>query len=273
MENNGFQVIEKQKKSKRWKLILVFSIVLIAIVSGILVFYSYSMIEAGKNKLIELNTKADAYVFKSETGKPDLYFNSGLFELYKEKTYKESLIEQSKRDSMGLVINFKDSSITLLISGIPVFNTKAKAYNISRVFRNLSPKSYLYYFRKPFILDSSNATFEKEPIVKKEAPKDTLEAASFFATPDTTLNFRVISNYYLGYGFKLTIEQVLTDSSDDRKYLIANKLNRFLDSFKKVMTFKEPEYETNMVIYVTPTDAMVIYRALPQKASIVILPY
>ena len=174
---------------------------------------------------------------------------------------------------MGLIINLKDSSITLAISGIPVFNTKVQAYCMSSVFTNLSSKAYLYYFGKPFTLDSSNATFEKEPIIKREAPKDTLEAASFFTKPDTTLNYRVISHYYLRPGFDLTIEQVLTDSTIDRKYVIQGKINHFRDSFKKVMAKKEPSYDPTITIYVSATDAMVIYRALPQKANIVILPY
>jgi hypothetical protein len=274
MNDTNKVIMDDNKKSKRsWLINLIILVAFFGIFAGVLAFYSYKMIESSKKKLIEINAKAEAYNFKTETGKPNLYENPDLFKIYKEKIYKESLIEQSKQDSMGLVVNLQDSSLTILISGIPVFSTKAKSFNISGIYRNLSPKAYLYYFRKPFVVDSCNATFEKEPITRKEAPKDTLEAASFFAKPDTTLNFRVMSNYYLGYGFKLTIEQTLTDSIEDRKYIINNKLNYFWDSFKKVMTLKNLEYEPKMIIYVTATDAMVIYRALPQKANIVILPY
>jgi hypothetical protein len=273
MNNNEIEGIKSSNGKKYWLLVLIFSVVIILTGMGGMFFYSAKMIAASKEKLETLNKKAESFDFKAENGKNDLFFEPELFELYRERTYKESYLKLTKQDSMGLVINLQDSSLTLLISGIPVFNTKAKSVDISGVFKNLSPKAYLYYFRKPFIVDSCNATFEKEPITRKEAPKDTLEAASFFSKPDTTLNFRLVSNYHLGYGFKLTLEQALTNSKEDKNYILKNKMNHFKESFKRVFTMKKPEYETNIVVYLKASDVMVIYRALPQHANIVIYPY
>lgn len=273
MNNIELEGTQDTKRNKYWLLVLIITVLFILVAVGAMFFYSAKMVAASKEKLETLNNKAESYDFKTETGKEEFYFEPGLFELYREKTFKESYLKLTKQDSMGLVINLSDSSLTLLISGIPVFSTKAKSFDISGVFRKLGPKAYLYYFRKPFVVDSSNATFEKEPITRREAPKDTLEAASFFSTPDTTLNFRLVSNYHLGYGFKLTIEQALTDSKEDKNYVLTNKINNFKKSFKQVFTMKKPDYETNIVIYLKASDVMVIYRALPQHANIVINPY
>ncbi len=272
METEGQQklVIENSKGFLKYAIVLIISAL---IIFGALFYYVHKMNVAAKNALNMLEQKAANYEPLNENGKKLTINDQELFRLYREKAYKESLIAQSKADSMGLIINLKDSSLTLAISGIPVFNSRVKGIKMPATLLNLSPKAYLYFFDKPFLVDSSKASFEKEPIVKREAPKDTLEAANFFIKPDTTLSYRVTSHYYLKPKIGLTIEQTLTDSIIDRRYILRNKLQHFADNFRAVVTGKLPEYNSDLVIYVSATDAMVIYRALPRKAYIVIYPY
>ena len=195
-------------------------------------------------------------------------------EMVKYKAYKEAMLKLSKKDSIQLSVNLNDSSIGLYINGVNIHQVHIKLFKQDNLLNELSNKQYVKIFSEPVKISSQNATIIKEPIVVRQAPKDTIEAALIATEPITLTQNPAFIFLRLEYGIDLFIEQDSNPDFHDNwvKFSHYAKFNtsKILNSFFRFITFKKQEYYPTITIKIPATDLRAIYRALPQNAFVVI---
>lgn len=200
--------------------------------------------------------------------------NSEFTDLIKEKTFKEALRILSENDSIQLVINLRDSVVCLYINGVKIHQTNVKMIETDLVLNNLNTMQYVYLFSKPLTVNSQYATIVKEPIVVRQAPKDTAEAAINAYKPDTLMQNPAFLELRLPYEIDLIFEQEITPNSPEEK--AKNEFyktlggNKHLIAFKRFIRFNKQEYKPTITIILPANDLRAIYRALPNESYVVI---
>ena len=188
------------------------------------------------------------------------------------KSFLESQISLLKNDSLNLTIDLKDSIANLVIEGVTLHSAPIKSIRISRFFYLLNNNAYVRLFGKPFFIESFKSTIVKEPITIKQAPKDTLEAATFFEMPDTIINDIVAVRFKLEHGIFLTLRQdeepIIYGNSKNRFFFLKERLNKVKSDFSRIFHFRLPLYEPRLDLTLSKDDVVTLFRALPDSAYI-----
>ncbi len=192
----------------------------------------------------------------------------------KERVYKEALLHLSDNDSIQLVINLPDSTVCLYIKGVKIHESKALRIKRDALLNKASNLQYTWLFNEPIAIQTQYATIVKEPIVERQAPKDTIEAAANAYQPDTLVQKPAFLLMELEYGIRVILEQDRRVSFEDKwehfkfYYHIRNKdVMSGLDSFIKLQ--KHSFYPT-LTIEIPIDELRAIYRALPTQSWVVI---
>lgn len=178
-------------------------------------------------------------------------------------------------DSIGLVVNLKDSIITLEINGVALRAVPVISYEMPGSLEGIGNYQLIRFLGEPMAIATSEATIPKEPLMVKIAPRDTIEALALpVITPDTTGIEPVFFRMKLNSGIGLSILQDLTDDQLAeralKKFLRKRALKNAEDEIRQVLAFKVPEYSPEIVIVVSKDDARVIYRAIPPYGMVVL---
>lgn len=196
-----------------------------------------------------------------------------LVDITREEAYVKALLEISKSDSAQLALNLKDSTICLYLKGVKVHEARIKEPDVDMILRQLPNSHYLWLFSTPIQVNDQYATFEKEPIIIKDAPKDTIEAA---ANNEIIVreNEPAFVHLKMAHDIDLIMEQ---DSvKDDRTKWARYEFNYNIIKQDYIRTikgfFSSGKMTTQAVIRLKiPTNDLVsLYRALPHDAEIVI---
>jgi hypothetical protein len=191
--------------------------------------------------------------------------------LYK-KAFLESQLALLDNDSLNMVIDLKDSVVSLMIEGVIVYTTPIKKYSISKFFKALSKDAYIQVFSKPLFVDGYDATIVKEPITIKQAPKDTLEAENFFEMPDTLVNAFATIRMHLNRGFLLNLCQNEKSSTykdqHDRFFFLRLHFRKIKNDLSRMLHFRLPAYEPEISITLPKSDLVTLFRALPDSIII-----
>lgn len=195
-------------------------------------------------------------------------------QLIKEKAYKEALLKLSESDSFQLVLNLNDSTVNLSIKGLNVQQTKVNEFRRDKLLGKMPLREDIYIFSKPLMISSGFATIVKEPVVVRHAPKDTVEAALNAWQPDTLIQEPAFVFFELEHGIHLIMEQN-EDSlfyTKWKKFNFYNKLRFKLskEALSNFAGFKKQDYHPEIEIKMPADELRAIYRALPEKAYVVI---
>lgn len=224
-----------------------------------------------KSKQIRNIMLADSTFFNSFDS---AYYHDSLKDFVKEKAYKEALLALSENDSIQLVINLSDSTVQLSIKGIAIHTTKIYEFSKDKFFEKLPIDQECKLFSQPLKIQSSYSTIEKEPIVVREAPKDSLEAALNAWEPDTLMQVPSFALFTVENNFQIILEQIENESIYDKikKIGFYNHLRilKFKSSAKNFFTFKKQEYYPEIIIKMPVDDLRAVYRALPSNAHLVL---
>ena len=109
----------------------------------------------------------------------------GYIDLIREKAFLGSQVKLAEADSIGLIINIRDSVIQLMIKGLPIRSVKIGEYDVSPFFQRANQEAIYSMLSSPMKITGMQATFKKDPVNVKIAPKDT-SMAVVDANPDTT---------------------------------------------------------------------------------------
>jgi len=191
----------------------------------------------------------------------------------RENAFKTALWSLATSDSIHLIVNLKDTSVGLFINGVLIHQTKPKSFEMDQLFKYLSNKAYLAHFEKPIRITKDSATIVKEPIVVREAPKDTIEAALNAYNPDTLIQNPAFWIIEMPNGLQLIFAQVAETVLEKKaKSEFFNQMNKSIikDNWKRLTSFQRPLYTPVIKIELPADDLRAIYRALPNQGSLVL---
>jgi len=203
-----------------------------------------------------------------------IYNQADIVPLIREKAYYEALLKLSEKDSIQLAVNLHDSIVGISFKGVILHTVKLKDVELDLLLKKLPNNIYAKIFSDPIKILSQNATIVKEPIVVRQAPKDTIEAALNAFQPDTLMQNPAFLHLHLDYGINLIFEQDLNLTKHDKwtqfKFLSRQKLSNFTNQVGRFFSFRKVEYCPSIVIKMPVDDLRATYRALPTNAYVVI---
>lgn len=224
---------------------------------------------APKNSLSRLENLVD-----STRVVPDSLANlPELKDLIREREYKRALTTL-KKDSIHLIVNLEDTMVGLFINGVMIHEMRVEEFSIDPVLLSLSNKTYLHLFSKPIRIQKDTATIVKEPIVVRQAPKDTIEAALNAYKPDTLIQNPAFWLVELPGSIDLIFAQAhdRTDEEARVRRLFFESINSRHQGmhFSRFLKFKRAFAPVVILIPMPVEDLRAIYRALPEKGHVVI---
>ena len=204
----------------------------------------------------------------------DIYNHPEMRLLVKEKAYLEALLKLAESDSIQLVINGSDSTVNLSIKGMVIQQTKIRSLDIDKIFNEMSLMQQVKLFSQPLTVHSQYASIVKEPVVVRQAPKDTLEAALNAWQPDTLVQNPAFLILTADKGIHLIFEQEDNPTFLDKwkKFGFYSRL-RIRSSIQAVSDFvslKKQVYHPTITLTMPVDDLRAIYRALPNQIFVVI---
>ena len=197
-----------------------------------------------------------------------------LASLERDEAFWTAQLQLAKKDSVNLLLDFSDSAAVLQIKGVPVRKCKMHRFNIGYAIGHLKAQGGLnQWLSSPFILQREFATLPKAPIRIMEAPADTIEASATSGQVIPLENRDVHFTMEFDRNLTVTVEQLQTPTLTGRMGKALYNLRRSLISTKEILQslskLKMPHQRVRIEVEITREDAKAIYRALPQKAGLV----
>ncbi len=191
-----------------------------------------------------------------------------------EKGFKEALLRLSDNDSIQLIVNLSDSSVCLSIRGVIIQQTKVSYVDKDKLFEKITGIQCYRLFSQPLQVNTIYASIVKEPIVVRQAPKDTVEAEVNAWQPDTLIQNPAFVELSIEYGIQIHLEQEKNLSWYDKRkkagfysHLFFSRMKISLEQF---IGFKKQEYQPVITIKLPVDDLRAIYRALPYEPYVVL---
>jgi hypothetical protein len=197
-----------------------------------------------------------------------------LFELKKTETLLRSRYNLSSEDSIYLVLDLIKKVATLEMRGIPLHDSKIADVWMSNSIRMFHTERLLHWLSQPFVLKNAASTIVRVPFLVKVAPKDTIEASKMDATPAP----RRTEDVYIVMNFERNLQLVIQQSepSEGEDKLRVDSLRRSFTkketekSIKALTSLKREATMPKIVITLPKSEAIILYRALPQKLRMVL---
>ena len=196
------------------------------------------------------------------------------FELKKSENILRSRYNLSSEDSIYLVLDLINKIARLEMKGIPLHDTNINEVWISNSIKMYHTDALLHWISQPFVLKNAVSTIERIQFLVKNAPKDTIEAnkADAIPVPRRTEDVYIVLNFERN--LQLVIQQSEISEGADKQRIDSLKSEKFKreaeKSIKALATFKRDAFMPQIVISLPKSDAITIYRALPQKLKMVL---
>ncbi len=253
------------------KALKIIGIILFSILAGL---YLYFYAAAPIITVSKLNGRVTSDTVFMKKHKSMANFPKLLPEI-KEKSFLEAQLSLAKRDSIGIVINLKDSTVSLVMKGVTIRSSKMLDYKKDRVLDGINGPAYYKYFSNPLTNVSEYCSMIKEPIEKKTAPKDTIEALKHLIIPDSVACEPAYYSATLSNGLNLIMVQSVWETEAEKeiekKFKSDMNHQKFLLGRIKGLAKKEgADYKPTILIKLSKYDIRAIYRGTPWKPGIVI---
>jgi hypothetical protein len=197
-----------------------------------------------------------------------------VFDLSLEEAFLKSQLEVAKTDSISLAVNLKDTTVSLLLDGIQIHKAKISRYKVSRFFNSIDRQTFINILAAPVHVRSYKGSIAREPVFYIKAPKDTVEAAKKFFSPDTSQVIPAYVRIEMSSRFTLRIMQEETRSVRDFAGRIffgfKERLFQLTENLNNIFSGELPEYSPVITITIPRRDVINIYRALPDNARVCI---
>ncbi|KPL16392.1 MAG: hypothetical protein AMS23_01060 [Bacteroides sp. SM1_62] len=195
--------------------------------------------------------------------------------LARQKAYLESRLAMADSDSIGMVLNLRDSLVELEINGIRIHSATISGYKVDRFFFSLKDETYAGLFSQPLRVEHDRGTIVKEPVFAHKAPRDTIEAANFIFIPDTLHRVPVHITLNLTHGIRLSLYEDVKSSFRKKirkiTHYLGNMARQSGQNIFAMMHSRVPAYEPGISITLAGKNITSIYRALPDRARVTIL--
>ena len=197
----------------------------------------------------------------------------GYIDLIREKAFLSSQVKLAEADSIGMLINLRDSVVQLMIKGLPIRSIKISEYDISPFFQRVNQEAIYSMLSSPLIITDMKATFKKDPLKVKIAPKDTTMAV-VDAKPDTTdyeaVFFTLNTDQNVHFFFEQQEDTIGADRRSRFFFDLKDRSRNAKATIKAIVRFDTPPYVPYIKIWLPKADAKIVYRAIPREGLIVL---
>jgi hypothetical protein len=191
-----------------------------------------------------------------------------------ERAFEKNRLSLAEKDSIYMVIDLPDSLIILEIKGVTVKKTRIMDMEVSNRFAIIPHENLLPWISEPFTLKHDLSTIPKSPIVVKQAPKDTIEAAKTSSAPRPPDSTGVFYTFYFDRNLLIEVEQSNPPEAD-----VMDRVKAYLDTKKQESTqsviqmLKKPEQTDQPMrikLVMSDVDARAIFRAVPANTKLIL---
>ena len=240
---------------------------------AVVIFYLYMDISAVNHTVREFDNAYFASLEQKEGDTINQCAIPGYIDLLREKAYLSAQVKMAEGDSIGLVINMRDSLIQLMIKGVSVRSVKMSDYEISPFFLRANQEAVFSMLSTPLVITSMQATFKKDPVNIKIAPKDTSQVVVDIK-PDTTdyeaVFFTLETDRNIRFYFEQQEDTVRADSRAKFFFDLEDKYRNARATMKAVTKLDTPPYTPSIKIWLPKAEAKIVYRAIPREGLIVL---
>jgi len=191
-----------------------------------------------------------------------------------EKAFQQARLSLAEKDSIYVILDVPNNLLSLEIKGVTVKKAKVINLEISNRFSLISHENLLPWISQPFTLESDLSTIPKDPIVVKQAPKDTIEAAKMSNKPAPPDSTNVFFTLYFDRNLVLEIEQAEPlEVGATEKVKTYQKIKRKESTRSVFQLLRNPQQEGQPMLVklvISEPEARAIYRAVPIKSKLIL---
>lgn len=244
-----------------------------AVLALFVVYYLVMSVSAVNRSVNEFDNAYFASLEQKEGDTINLCAIPGYIDMIRDKAFLSSQVKMAESDSIGLLINVRDSVIQLLIKGLPVRTVAIDEYDVSPFFHRANQEAIYSMLSTPLNITGMQATFLKDPVSVKIAPKDTSEVV-VSEKPDTTDFEAVFFTLDTDRNIRFFFEQQEDTVGADRRarffFDLKDRTRMASSTMRSVVRLKTPPYVPYIKIWVPKAEAKIIYRAIPREGMIVL---
>ena len=224
--------------------------------------------------IVSLRSTLSEWNKGGENKKDTLKLSFQEWDLIHQRAFLTARLGMSASDSIGLTVNLKDSLVQLEMKGVVLRQVKFRRAELSRFFSGIKPDAYTYHFSKPFGITEIEGTIEKNPVIVRKVPKDTIEAAQTQIQIDTTK--REFVEWHLMLDSSLVVSIVQSDEFDAgfdlslMKYRLRRHMKTLAAANRNILRFRKPEYLPEVTVFIPANEAKSFFRALPPNGQVVL---
>ena len=238
-----------------------------------LIYYLVMAVSAVTKTVSDFDNAYFASLEQKEDDTINLCAIPGYIDMIRQKAFLSSQVKMAESDSIGLLINVRDSIIQLLIKGLPVRTVAINEYDVSPFFHRANQEAIYSMLSTPLTITGMQATFMKDPVSVKIAPKDTSEVV-IGDKPDTTDFEAVFFTLETDRNIRFFFEQQEDTIGADRRarffFDLKDRTRNASATMKAVVRLQTPPYVPYIKIWIPKAEAKIIYRAIPREGMIVL---
>jgi len=218
-----------------------------------------------------MRTSIDSVPLEHAQATRELLERKNAFEI--EQAFLQSRLKLAQTDSIFLVVDLVDNTVSLEIKGVELRRCKIIRSRLKAEGEYREKMGVLSdWLSAPFVLQQEHATIPKEPIRVKEAPKNADEADLMppeeVPVEDDVVNFWL----YFDRNLSLSVKEIHPPSFGDRFRKVFNKVGeRFQFELTELglwLRLKKPQNQVRISLELSREDAKAVYRALPDQAGL-----
>jgi hypothetical protein len=200
-------------------------------------------------------------------------YSNKMTDLNLEEMFLESQLLIAKNDSISLILDLVDSTLSLSIRGVNIRECQVNHFKMGQMFHHIKGDQRLFdWLSKPFVLQKDWATIEKVPIKIRKAPKDTIEAKKYKNEPVKMDKPDAYYTLQFDRNLIIKVHQVESNSfwGSIRKgyYNIRLYLRMLIGTFRAFFHLNTPRSPLWIELKISKNDALAIYRAIPNQAAL-----
>ena len=238
-----------------------------------LIYYLVMAVSAVTKTVSDFDNAYFASLEQKEDDTINLCAIPGYIDMIRQKAFLNSQVKMAESDSIGLLVNVRDSIIQLLIKGLPVRTVAINEYDVSPFFHRANQEAIYSMLSTPLTITGMQATFMKDPVSVKIAPKDTSEVV-IGEKPDTTDFEAVFFTLETDRNIRFFFEQQEDTIGADRRarffFDLKDRTRNASSTMRAVVRLQTPPYVPYIKIWIPKAEAKIIYRAIPREGMIVL---
>jgi hypothetical protein len=191
-----------------------------------------------------------------------------------EKAFEQARLSLAEKDSVYVILDVPNKAILLEIKGVTVKKTEIINLEISNRFSLISHENLLPWLSQPFSLERDLSTIPKDPIVVKQAPKDTIEAAKMSNKPAPPDSTNVFFTLYFDRNLVVEVEQAEPlEKGATEKVETYQKIKRKESTRSVLELLRNPQQKDQPMLVklvISDAEARAVYRAVPIKSKLIL---